>query len=160
MVRLRCSVERAEQPREWPSKLPHLHLPQHDPFRPPPLHPFQVEVGPLLSFSDPALESAFLASLHKRRLRMDCLYLSTIAGDNLLLMLLRLVPRAEWQLACPLLLDALAALLLLLCWYLAGSAAFIRHRPWLIGSMLVLHAVVSALQQGQACPSRANTQCR
>jgi len=75
-------------------------------------------------------------------------------------MLLRLVPRAEWQLACPLLLDALAALLLLLCWYLAGSAAFIRHRPWLIGSMLVLHAVVSALQQGQACPSRANTQCR
>lgn len=106
-------------------------------------------MGPLLAFTDdPALESVFVESLHKRRLRLDCLYLATTAGDNLLLVLLRLLPLSQWRLALPLLLDGFNSLAVLLYWRHAGSAAYIRHRSWLIGLVNTVHTVVGGGLRG------------
>lgn len=98
-------------------------------------------MGPLLAFADAALEGAFEAEFHARRLPLDRLYLTVVVCLDVLLLIWKLAPQGR-SFACALLAtEALAAAALLL-WQRRQPAAYLARRSATIAVFVVAHALV------------------
>ena len=111
-------------------------------------------MGALLAFRNPLLESAFERRFHERRLPLDRLYLATVVGCNLAVVLLKLLPDGRWGTAAMPLAEA-AATAGLLAWRRVGTASYLRHRARLLACLYTTHALVRrAAGQGACVPCR------